>query len=158
LKQKQISNIEKIRSDTFNSFKFTNFVKLSSIATISNQTDGVDSIGIYKNSSMAGHVFKVNEPLKSDNIYFISPNSNDVTAEFLYNYLVDKQDQLIELAKINNTVSLSRKNIESFEVPKILSGLQNQINKIMLNFISLSESCSKNQKNVNILNILSTSH
>jgi len=82
--QKQKSNIEKIKSDIFNSFIFSEeFVKLGSIATISNQTDGVDSVGIYKNSSIAGTVFKANEPLKSDNIYFISPTDNDITAEFL---------------------------------------------------------------------------
>jgi len=138
--EKQISNIENIRSSTFNSFKFTDFVKISSIATISNQTDGVDSIGIYKNSSMAGKVFKVSEPVKSDNIYFITPNNNDITADFLYNYMLNKQDSLIELAKINNTVSLSKKHIESFEVPKPLHSLQNIINKTMANIGSLVKS------------------
>ena len=154
--KKQIANIEKIRSTTFNSFKFTEFIKISSIATISNQTDGVNSIGIYKNSSIAGKVFIVSEPATSDNIYFITPNNNDITVDFLYNYMLDKQDKLIELSKINNTVSLSKKHIESFEVPKILPSLQNTINKTMSNIISLLKSYFYMPTSLTIFNSLST--
>ncbi len=157
--QKQNINIKNIKSSLFNSFefKFKNFDKLSSVATISNQTDGVDSIGIYKNSTLAGQVFKVNEPLKSDNIYFIVPKYNDITNEFLYNYLLEKQDQLVELAKINNTVSLSKKHIESFEIPKISLDEQNQINKSMDQIITLINSFYNIPSNINIFNLLSTS-
>ncbi len=162
LVEKQIANIEKIRSYTINSFiLISDFVKLSSIATISNQTDGVDSIGIYKNSSQAGKVFKVTEPLKSDNIYFISLNdSSSTTPDFLYNYMVDKQDQLINLAKINNTISLSRKNIESFEIPNIPIQTQNKINESMEHFTyltSLTESYLNGLANLNIFNTLTPS-
>lgn len=156
--KKQMLNIGKIKSNTLNSLVSpTDKVKLSSVATISNQTDGVDSVGIYKNSSQAGKVFKVSEPLKSDNIYFISPIDNDTSVDFLYNYLLDKQDQLISLAKINNTVSLSRKSIESFEVPGIVSAEQNKINEIMEQFKSLEGSLTASLANTKIFNILSSS-
>jgi hypothetical protein len=150
--QKQISNIEKIRSDTFNSFILNeDFIKLSSIATISNQTDGVDSIGINKNSSQAGKVFKVNEPIKSDNIYFISPINNSISFDFLYNYMLNKQDHLVSLSKINNSVNLSRKNIESFEVPNITNELQNKINETMGGFETLLETFLFKLTEINIL-------
>lgn len=157
LMRKQILNIEKIRSDTFNSFGFTNFVKLSEITLINNQTDGEDCIGIYKNSSMAGKVFKVTEPIKSDNIYFITPKDNQISISFLYNYLLNKQDQLVELAKINNTVSLSKKNIESFEVPKISHELQIKINETIEQFTPLLKLHSNFSIEKNIFNISSPS-
>jgi hypothetical protein len=68
---------------------------------------------------------------------------------------LDKQDSLIELAKINNTVSLSKKYIESFEVPKISFSLQDTINKTMANIGSLVKSYVYMPTNLTIFNSIS---
>jgi len=69
--------------------------------------------------------------------------------------MINRQSQLTELAKINNTVSLPKKNIESFEIPKLLYVIQNKINETMSSFGSLIDSYLKLSTSENIFNILS---
>ena len=141
LAEAQEQNILKICKLKISNLNFP-CVKLNTIATISNVSDG-KSIGVYKNSSQAGRVFITNEPTKSDNIYFITPSDDNFTHDFLYIYLKLKEEKLIDMAKLNNIINLSKKYLESFEIPVV--PIQNQelicqeikkINEIK-NFISI---------------------
>jgi hypothetical protein len=124
LKQNEnIDQLIKIKMKALNS----QTVKLGTIVSISNITDGEKTISINKNSSMAGHVFITSEPTKSDNIYFLTIRDNNYTTEFLHIYLKSIQNRIIELSQLNNSVSLPRKNLEMIDIPVISIDKQKEI-------------------------------
>lgn len=123
----QINTLNKIKNDMF--YEKTNFIKLSEIATITNECDDKNIIMIYKNSNLAGTVNRSTDPMKSDNIYFIKSINDQYSDTFIYNYLLVKENELINLANMNSSINLPKKYLESFQIPVIDISIQNKINQ-----------------------------
>ena len=123
----QINTLNKIKNDMF--YEKTNFIKLSEIATITNECDDKNIIMIYKNSNLAGTVNRSIDPMKSDNIYFINSINDQYSNTFIYNYLLVKENELINLANMNSSINLPKKYLESFQIPIIDISIQNKINQ-----------------------------
>ena len=123
----QINTLNKIKNDMF--YEKTNFIKLSEIATITNESDDKNIIMIYKNSNLAGTVNRSIDPMKSDNIYFINSINDQYSNTFIYNYLLVKENELINLANMNSSINLPKKYLESFQIPIIDISIQNKINQ-----------------------------
>ena len=123
----QINTLNKIKNDMF--YEKTNFIKLSEIATITNECDDKNIIMIYKNSNLAGTVNTSIDPMKSNNIYFINSINDKYSNTFIYNYLLVKENELINLANMNSSINLPKKYLESFQIPIIDISIQNKINQ-----------------------------
>ena len=123
----QINTLNKIKNDMF--YEKTNFIKLSEIATITNECDDKNIIMVYKNSNLAGTVSRSVDPMKSDNIYFINNINDQYSNIFIYNYLLVKENELINLANMNSSINLPKKYLESFQIPVIDISIQNKINQ-----------------------------
>jgi hypothetical protein len=82
----QINTLNKIKTDMF--YEKTNFIKLSEIATITNECDDKNIIMIYKNSNLAGTVNRSVDPIKSDNIYFIKSINDQYSNTFIYKNII----------------------------------------------------------------------
>jgi len=160
-KLENLINIQKKQIDIIIQNEISNLIfpmtKLGSVITIGNTSDSEKTISINKNSSMAGNVFITNEPTKSDNIYFLTPLDNSYIFDFLYIYLKFKQDKIIELAKMNNSISLSRKYLESFEIPIIPIDEQKIIYEKIQKYIKLYDSFIK-KSDKEIINLFFSSH
>ena len=115
LKQRENGNY--FKQMIFNKFINKQTVKLSTIANILNISDKENTIIIYKNSHLAGKVELTKSEMSSNNIYFIEINDSNYDNKFIYEYLKQNENKLIQLANLNTSINLSKKYLETFEIP-----------------------------------------
>jgi hypothetical protein len=152
----QSESLEHIKNNIIIDYinNINNFVKLSDIATITNHCEQSDVVIIYKNSNLAGTVSRSLEQCKSDNIYFINSSSLNFSNDFIYYYLKFKEDELINLSKMNNSVNLARKYLESFNIPILDITTQKLIIEKIEHINNIKYQYNVNYNIVDILNFI----
>lgn len=126
---KQINNMEILKKNYIeNIINNCSFIKLNDITNISHESNNKNNIMILKNSNLAGTVnLTINDNDKSGNIYYLDNTYNN---KYLYHILKYYEPKLMELSNINNTILLSKKKLEDFDIPDLNDKQKEEINKI----------------------------
>lgn len=144
----QISNLESIKkhiiSQTINNCKN---IKLEEICTVTHTSDCINTIYINRNTNNAGCVNLTNKPEEtSTNYYYLKILNTEFINEYIYFILLYFENELIKIANINKTVSISKKTLENFNIPclnieeqKILINKINCINETINNYLEFQQ-------------------
>ena len=155
LNNKQCENLSIIKKNILDSYQNSSFINLSEIVNITNSSNNENTIIIYKNSNLAGHVDRVSNVFESNNLFFINLSTNLYLNDFIFYYLKLNQDKFVEFSKINNSVNLAKKYVENFKIPEIDLENQQKIINLVLEIENI-ESLYKIKYNT-INNLLSSS-
>ena len=155
----QIENLNNIIKNNLYNIDKENVINLIEICKISHNKTSNNDIIIHKNSLLAGKVEKSDTiPNKSDNLYYIDIFNQEFLPMFIYYFLKYNENEFMKFAKINNSINLSKKYIETFKIPKIIKSKQEQFINIcdqinnMINFYNDNNNNYKNNINIYLFN------
>ena len=131
-------------------------IPLNSICTINLTPSKNTFITINKNSSLAGTVnLYTDNHEKSTNFYYLDI-FNDYDKKCLYYLLKNEEKELKKIASLTENISLSRKNLESFQIRNIPYIIQermvkdcNMYDNVINNLINNNEFLYKTKTNIN---------
>lgn len=153
----QINNLEIIKNTIItNTIIGIETIKLEDICNISHETNKINTICINRNTINAGYINLTNTQKEtSTNMYYLNINNTDFIQDYIYFILLYFQNDIIKLANGNKTVGLSKKSLDTFEIPNLsLDNQKNLINKINNINNSISNSILFIEKNNIKLNFI----
>ncbi len=147
--ENQIEYLKKIKNMFINNEITTSkSIKISDICDIDHTSNSKNTIYINRNTINAGCVnltSKNNET--STNNYYLHIKDNNILHEYLYFMLLYFENEFINMANTNKTITLSKKSIENFEIPIIDINKQTylikKINEINEKIYFLSNVCEQ---------------
>jgi restriction endonuclease S subunit len=134
-----------------------NFIELSSICELYEDTIDCNLIGIIKNGLSAGTVYKINDStMISNNSYYILIKNNQYLFNFIYYWLLYNEEKLKDLSNLTNQSNLNKFNLLSFKIPIINLEKQLEIISYCDEFISQINRLKLDNKSILDKDILST--
>jgi hypothetical protein len=153
----KISMIKQMIDCIMKTIPTNNFIELSSICELYEDTIDCNLIGIIKNGLSAGTVYKINNStMISNNSYYILIKNNQYLFNFIYYWLLYNEEKLKDLSNLTNQSNLNKFNLLSFKIPIINLEKQLEIISYCDEFISQINRLKLDNKSILDKDILST--
>jgi hypothetical protein len=153
----KISMIKQMIDCIMKTIPTNNFIELSSICELYEDTIDCNLIGIIKNGLSAGTVYKINDStMISNNSYYILIKNNQYLFNFIYYWLLYNEEKLKDLSNLTNQSNLNKFNLLSFKIPIINLEKQLEIISYCDEFISQINRLKLDNKSILDKDILST--
>ncbi len=130
----QIINLEKIKTKFIENYltTTTTYIKIEEICDITNEATTFNTIYIQRNTNNAGYIDLTSTQYElSTNNYYLHIKNTNILQNYLYFILLYFENDFIKIANNNKTITISKKNIENFEIPLLnIDDQKHLINKI----------------------------